>query len=114
MNLAKFGFFRLALTPASFIFSLKLFLAELNTPGMEPKPAAKTAYATSLSQYHPWSVRTAVSVAFYTLPYRKNFMKHLQLDNDKPDVFADFVRVTGHIRTILNLYYDANDWQTLP
>jgi hypothetical protein len=27
---------------------------------------------------------------------------------------VDFVTVTTRIRDILNLYYDANDWQKLP
>lgn len=81
---------------------------------MEPKPAAKEAYEVSLHKYHSWSVRTAVSVAFYTLPYRKTFLHALSMDPAEADVFADFVRVSGHIRQILNAYYDANDWQNLP
>lgn len=93
---------------------ISLFLDKLNTPGVEPKPAAKEAYATSLAHYHPWSVRTAVSVAFYTLPYRKSFCKHLHLDPDAENIFGDFVQATTRIRDILNVYYDANGWQSLP
>jgi citrate synthase len=93
---------------------ISLFLDKLNEVGVEPKPAAKEAYAVSLSHYHPWSVRTAVSLAFYTLPYRKSFLKHLQLAPEGENHFVDFVTVTTRIRDILNLYYDANDWQKLP
>jgi hypothetical protein len=92
----------------------QLFLDKLNEPGVEPKPAAKDAYAVSLHQYHPWSVRTAVSVAFYTLPYRKSFLKDLHMDPAASGLFLDFVTVTTKIRDRLNLYYDANDWQNLP
>lgn len=100
--------------PSILILLLQLFLDKLNTPKVEPKPAAKEAYEVSLHQYHPWSVRTAVSVAFYTLPYRKTFMQALNMDPEAEGAFADFVRVTTRIRDILNAYYAPNNWLNLP
>lgn len=40
-------------------------------------PAAKSAYARTLSKYHPWYIRQSVNLALFALPYRIHLIERV-------------------------------------
>lgn len=93
----------------SLILIIQHFLSKLNSVDQDLKSAAQESYATTLSNYHTWTVRKAVGLAFYTLPSRQKFLKDLELDVDVPNVFEPLVKVTKQIREIMNEFYTKYD-----
>ncbi|KAL1242858.1 Ceramide-1-phosphate transfer protein [Trichinella spiralis] len=45
-------------------------------------PLAKAAYDSTLANYHPWIIRRAVHLALYTLPTRRELLRHLLGNED--------------------------------
>lgn len=75
--------------------------------------AAKESYAEALSNYHTWTVRSAVSVALYTLPTRSKFLAGLDLDPNDSNLFVPLVEATKRVRDTMNAFYVEYDIESI-
>lgn len=82
-----------------------MFLQKLNDIEQNLKSAAQESYAVSLSDYHAWTVRKAVGLAFYTLPSRDKFLVQLDLKVDEPGIFDPLVNASNLVREVMNSFY---------
>lgn len=110
---SKQGTARNALRLSRALHFIELFLSRLNSVDQDLKSAAQISYADSLSNFHTWTVRKAVGLAFYTLPSRERFLKDLNLDAEAPDVFESLVQVTKSVREVMDEFYKTFDLQSI-
>ncbi|XP_036137367.1 ceramide-1-phosphate transfer protein isoform X1 [Molossus molossus] len=67
---------------------LQLFLEGLRTSPEDARTSelCASSYSASLAAYHPWIIRQAVTVAFYTLPTRKVFLETMNVGSSEQAV----------------------------
>ncbi|XP_044301475.1 ceramide-1-phosphate transfer protein isoform X2 [Varanus komodoensis] len=67
---------------------LQLFLEALRTSNTDSKTSVlcTDAYNASLANYHPWIVRKAATLAFYTLPTRDLFLANMEVGSSEEAV----------------------------
>uniref|UniRef100_A0A6J0SNL6 Ceramide-1-phosphate transfer protein n=1 Tax=Pogona vitticeps TaxID=103695 RepID=A0A6J0SNL6_9SAUR len=67
---------------------LQLFLEGLRTSDADSRTSVlcTDSYNASLANYHPWIIRKAASMAFYTLPTRDTFLKNMNVGTNEEAV----------------------------
>lgn len=81
----------------------------MNNKNQDLREAARDAYAISLSPYHKVSVRSAVSIAFYTLPSRDDFLKSVDLDPNTESLFDNLVHAINGLRNVMDEFFEKFD-----
>lgn len=87
----------------------KLFLEKLNNLDQGLREAAKETYSITLSKYHTLTVRSAVTLAFYTLPSRESFLKSVNLDPNEESLFDNLVHSIHSLRNVMMEFYEKYD-----
>lgn len=84
---------------------LQLFLEGLRTSPEDARTSTLglDSYNSSLAAYHPWIVRQAVTLAFYTLPSRKAFLEAMNVGS--PD---EALQMLGEALPFIKQVYDIS------
>ncbi|XP_004639735.1 ceramide-1-phosphate transfer protein [Octodon degus] len=84
---------------------LQLFLEGLHTSPEDARTSTLCldSYNSSLAAYHPWIVRQAVAVAFYTLPSRKAFLEAMNMGSPE-----EAVEMLGEALPFIKQVYDIS------
>ncbi|KAL3059421.1 hypothetical protein OYC64_014102 [Pagothenia borchgrevinki] len=95
---------------------LQLFLGGVSRDEGTPPTLCSLAYSQSLSQHHPWVIRSAAGLAFRMLPPRDPFLRMLNAGEPPQavEVLGGAVPVLGEVYTITEELYSKHDLLNLP
>ncbi|XP_061456513.1 ceramide-1-phosphate transfer protein isoform X2 [Rhineura floridana] len=97
---------------------LQLFLEGLRTSGPETRTSVvcTEAYNASLANHHPWIIRKATTMAFYTLPAREAFYANMKVgDQDEAvEMLGEALPSLKQIYDVTEALYSQHDLLSLP
>lgn len=97
---------------------LQLFLESLRTSPEDARTAelCTSSYNASLAAYHPWIIRQAVTVAFYTLPTRKVFLETMNVGSSEQavEMLSEALPFIEHVYNISQKLYAEHALLDLP
>eukprot|EP01138_Halocafeteria_seosinensis_P016347 gb/GECG01016678.1/.p1 GENE.gb/GECG01016678.1/~~gb/GECG01016678.1/.p1 ORF type:complete len:249 (+),score=42.21 gb/GECG01016678.1/:1-747(+) len=98
-------------------FTWKLLTELYDHHDKKLRTCASEAYEFGLAPHHPWMLRKTISAAFYALPYREDFMKHLAGGVDDPEIMNKLHAATSSLQKVrdsLWAFYKKHELTELP
>jgi len=93
---------------------VQMLLDKLSNTSSELTLCARQAYDSSLANYHSYWIRKTVSVALYTLPYRKDFIAQLQYEENTVEGLRKLSTFIQSVHQNVQTSFTIRNLQNLP